>query len=68
MRVFVTGATGWVGLAVVQELLATGHSVIGLVRSEESASSLRRQHSVEAVIGSLDDLDLLRQSAQKLTP
>ncbi|WNI14135.1 SDR family oxidoreductase [Actinacidiphila sp. ITFR-21] len=62
MRVFVTGASGWIGRGLVPELIAAGHEVTGLARSEAAAKALRAQ-GVQVLAGSLDDLETLRAAA-----
>jgi nucleoside-diphosphate-sugar epimerase len=63
MRVFVTGASGWIGSATVDELLAAGHEVTGLARSGASAAALQAK-GVQVRRGDLDDLASIRAGAE----
>lgn len=65
MRVFVTGATGWVGSAVVQELLSAGHAVTGLSRSAEKGEALAKAGAT-VLAGQITDLDLLSEAAARV--
>src|SRR5580698_5564812 len=64
MRVFVTGATGFIGSALVPELIAAGHQVLGLCRSKEKAAALA-DAGAEVVSGSIEDLDSLKEGASR---
>jgi len=64
MKVFVTGASGYIGSAIVKELLDAGHQVIGLARSEASTTKIR-DAGAEVLLGTLEDVDVLQQGASQ---
>ncbi len=64
MKIFLTGATGFIGSAVAAKLLAKGHQVSGLARSQKSAKKLENS-GVDVVLGDLDDLNVLSEAARK---
>ena len=64
MRVFITGASGWIGSALTAELIAAGHDVVGLARSEASAQKIEAAGAV-AVLGDMSDHNLIVAEAAK---
>jgi nucleoside-diphosphate-sugar epimerase len=64
MRVFITGAAGFIGTAITQELIANGHQVVGLARSDDNAKVLEKL-GAQVRRGALEDLDSLRNGAQE---
>ena len=63
MKIFCTGASGYIGGSVAANLAAAGHQVIGLVRSPEKADAVRA-HGIEPVMGTLDDAEILARAAR----
>lgn len=64
MRIFLTGATGFIGRAVLSDLLQAGHQVIGMTRSEDGARALESS-GAEPHLGTLEDLASIRSGAEK---
>jgi nucleoside-diphosphate-sugar epimerase len=63
MRVFLTGASGWIGSVVARDLMAAGHTVVGLVRSQEKGDGFAKGGGAP-LLGNLDDLEVIRKGAE----
>src|SRR5690606_5776151 len=63
MKVFVTGASGFIGSAIVRELIGAGHQVVGLARSEQSAKKIS-EAGAGVLLGNLENLNILKQGAK----
>ena len=64
MRVFLTGANGWIGVAIAKDLIADGHAVVGLVRSKDKGEAFSAAGGTP-LVGSLGDLDIIRNAARE---
>jgi nucleoside-diphosphate-sugar epimerase len=64
MKIFVTGATGYIGGSVAERLIASGHHVVGLVRSAQSIPLLK-DRGIESVLGNLDDPEIITKTAHE---
>jgi len=64
MQIFITGASGYIGGSVAAALLASGHRIVGLVRSEQRASEVK-ERGIAPVLGTLSDLDVLAESSRR---
>lgn len=65
-RVFVTGASGLVGSSVIPVLVAAGHTVVALARSEASAKAIKTNGATELVIGSTEDTNTLQDAVSNV--
>ena len=63
MRILITGATGYIGGSVAAKLVASGHHVVGLSRSQKSAPLLK-ERGIDPVVGTLDDVEILTEAAR----
>ena len=64
MKVFITGATGYIGGSLARKLVSTGHEVLGLVRSDDKAAKLKAA-GIEPVLGSLADFAVIQAAARR---